>query len=184
MHTARSSSCWGGWPDPPQLPPWVWGWTWSPSISPLCVGLDLIPLNFPLGVSLDLIPLNFPLGVGLDLIPLNFPLGCGPGPDPLNFPLGVGLDLIPLNFPFECGPGAPPEQAPPRTRSPSPQDQAPLGPDPLDQATPPPRGQNSWHTLPKILLCPKLRLGAVKITHLFQYILPLLFSDYFHILTV
>ena len=52
------------WPDPPQLPPWVWAWTRSPSTSPLVVGLGQIPLNFP--------------------------LGCGPGPDPLNFPLGCG----------------------------------------------------------------------------------------------
>ena len=79
MHTARSSSGHGGvsteqappgadtplgagtpWPDPPQLPPWVWAWTRSPSTPPL--------------------------GVGLDQIPLNFPLGCGPGPDPPQLP--------------------------------------------------------------------------------------------------
>ena len=36
------------WPDPSQLPPWVWAWTRSPSISPFSVGLDQIPLNFPL----------------------------------------------------------------------------------------------------------------------------------------
>ena len=58
------------WPDPPQLPPWVWAWTRSPSISPLAVGLDQIPLNFPLGCGPGDPPGH---------IPLNFPLGCGPG---------------------------------------------------------------------------------------------------------
>ena len=28
------------WPDPPQLPPWVWAWTRSPSTSPLGMGLE------------------------------------------------------------------------------------------------------------------------------------------------
>ena len=41
----------------------------------------------------------------------------------------------------------------------------------------PPRGQNSWHTLLKILPCPKLRLRAVKILGIFfrdeQFICPI-----------
>ena len=96
-------------PDPPQLPPWVWGWTRSPSTSPL--------------------------GVGLDQIPFNFPLGCGPGPDPPQLPpwlwawtrspstspLVVGLVQIPLNSPLGCRPGDPPDEAhAPGTRQPSP----------------------------------------------------------------
>ena len=35
-------------------------------------------------------------------------------------------------------------------------------PGPGTTTPPPPRGQNSWHTLLKILTCPKLRLRAVK----------------------
>ena len=85
MRTAHSGSRHEGglhtpWPDPPQLPPWVWALTRSPS--------------------------TYPLGVGLEQIPLNLPLGCGPGPDPpqlppyvwawtrspSTYPMGVGLD--------------------------------------------------------------------------------------------
>ena len=43
----------------------------------------------------------------------------------------------------------------------------PPGADTPDQAPPAPCGQNAWHTLLKILLCPKLRLRAVKISIIF-----------------
>ena len=82
----------------------------------------------------------------------------------------------------------PPGTRPPRSRHPQDQTPHPLGPDPpfgagtpRDQTPPPPGtrpptpgtrppgpdppcGQNSWHTLLKILPCPKLRLHAVKNT--------------------
>ena len=50
----------------------------------------------------------------------------------------------------------PPDQAPPWEQTPPAARHAGI-------AHPPPRGQNSWHTLLKILPCPKLRLRAVKI---------------------
>ena len=88
------------------------------------------------GGDLVLIPLNFPLGVGLDLIPLKFPLGCGPGSDPPQFPPWVwawrGVSLA----------GG-----------------SPWGGVSFWETSP--RGQSSWHTLLKILPCPKLRLRAV-----------------------
>ena len=71
--------------------------------------------------------------------------GSPPGTPPEQPPPGPG------NPP---GPGTPPDQAPPRTRHPP--DQAP-------PRTRPPCEQNSWHTLVKILPCPKLRLRAVNI---------------------
>ena len=52
------------WPDPPQLPPWVWAWRPHPG---------LIPLNCP------------PLGVGLEILP-------PPARSPSTSPLGVGLE--------------------------------------------------------------------------------------------
>ena len=133
MRTVRSSSSRGGSPHPMARSPWT-----SPS-----------------GVGLDWIPLKFPLGVGLDQIPLNFPLGCGPA----DLPFGT-------------------RSRPPGTRSRTPPDQEQTPP--WDQAThgtrpgtsqtrpppgpgTPPCGQISWHTLVKILPCPKLRLRAVKI---------------------
>ena len=76
---------------------------------------------------------------------LNFPPGCGPGdpprPDPLTSPLGVGLGTCKA-----CWDTTPPGYL-----------QGMLG-------YHPPCGQNSWHTLLKILSCPKLRLRAVKRT--------------------
>ena len=95
--------------------------------------------------------------------------GGGAGPDLSQFlpwvwawtwspsisPLGVGLDLIPLNFPLWCGPDPPSWDQTPRTRHPP-----TPGPDtPHRDQTPP--EQNSWHTLVKILPCPKLRLREV-----------------------
>ena len=86
-------------------------------------------------------PSTSPLDVGLDQIHLNFPLGCGPGPDPPQLPPWVWAWRPPT--PPGEGAGLPETSAPP-------QDQATL-----------PCEQNSWHTLVKILPCPKLRLRAV-----------------------
>ena len=95
MRTARSSSRWGGWPVPLQLPPWVWAWTRSPSSSPL--------------------------GVGLDQTPLNFSLGCGPGPDPPQLPPWLwAWTRSPSTSPLVVGLETPlgPGTLPPRTRHP------------------------------------------------------------------
>ena len=157
MRTACSSSCWGG-PEhyPPQFPPWVWAWTWSPWISPL-------------GVARTWSSWISPLGVGLDLIPSISPFGCGPG-DPLE--QAPTWEQVP---PQDQTPW---DQTPPRTRhppGPDPPDQTPLGSrrplaaDPPTAGTPP-RGQNSWHTLLKILPCPKLRLWAVNMFHYYLWV--------------
>ena len=88
----------GSGPELPQFPPWVWVWTWTPSISPLDVGLDLNSLNFP--------------------------LGCGSGPELPQFPPWVwAWTWSPSTSPLGV---TPPDQTPPRTRSP--QDQASLPP--------------------------------------------------------
>ena len=174
MHTARSSSRPRGclyttphpgpgtprsrppgtrhplWADSPRSrPPQVWAWrpplARSPSTSPLCVGLET-----PLGQ----IPLNFPLGCGSgDLpgqIPLNFPLGCGPGdppwPDPPQLPPWVGAWKSARHA------GIPPPRAAARHGE---------IPPAMHAGIPPPCEQNSWHTLVKILPCPKLHLRAV-----------------------
>ena len=68
---------------------------------------------------------------------------------------GGGLASSPSTSPWGigCEPGPDPPQLPPwlwAWRPPLP-----------DQAPPLPGGQNSWHTLLKILPCPKLRLRAV-----------------------
>ena len=97
-------------------------------------------------------PGQFPLGCDLDQIPLNFPIGCGPGPDPPQLPPWLwAWTRSPSTSPLGCGLETPQDQAPP----------------PLETRHSPgirhpsPHGQNSWHTLLKILPCPKLRLRAV-----------------------
>ena len=106
-----------------------------------------------------------PLDVSLE----TNPSGCGPGDSPslgLETPLvwaweippGVGLEtppVRPLNFPLGCGPGN--LQGIPHT----PPEICKVCWD----TTLSPCGQNSWHTLLKILSCPKLRLRAVKTIH-------------------
>ena len=77
-------ACRTPWPDPPQLPPWVWAWTpqvWAWRPPSLARSPSTSPWVWAWRPSSQ--------------IPLNFPLGCGPGPPsqiPLNFPLGVGLE--------------------------------------------------------------------------------------------
>ena len=126
-----------------------------------------------LGVCLSACWDTFPPGVGL-VTPLGVGLEtpqCGPGD-----PLGVGLETP------GCGPGDPPgqiPQPPPWVWARRPARHA--GTPPLDtckacwdttcnacwDTTPPPHphGHNSWHTLLKILPCPKLHLQVVTRKH-------------------
>ena len=81
-------------------------------------------------------PSIFPFSVGLDLIPLQFPPWVWAWTwSPSTSPLGVGLETQP-------GP-EPPGPDPPQSKHPT-------GPDPPGAGIPP-REQNSWHTLVKIL---------------------------------
>ena len=89
-----------------------------------------------------------PQGVGLETSlarsPSTSPLGVGletPQPDPPNLPPWVWAWKPARHA------GIPPPLRPVAC---------------WDTTPPPPRGQNSWHTLLKILPCPKLRLRAVK----------------------
>ena len=100
------------------------------------------------------------------------PPGCEPGEPPRCGPAdppGVGLDTPPSGqtpqLPLGCGPGD--LQGMLGCHPPPGYLQGMLGYHlQCMLGYPPPRGQNSWHTLLKILPCPKLRLRAVKIVHL------------------
>ena len=79
MHTTCTSSCWGAWPAPPQLPPWVWAWTRSPSTSSWVWAWTRSPSTSPWVWAWTRSPSTSPLVVGLET-----PLGPGnpPGTPP------------------------------------------------------------------------------------------------------
>ena len=159
MHTARSSSCPGGCLYTTPIRDQA-----APRADPLGPGTPCE--QTPPGADPPGMGLETPLGQ----IPLNFPLGCGSGDLP---------GQIPLNFSLGCGPGDPPWPDPPKLPPwvwawksarhagiPPPRPAARHGeiPPAMHAGIPPPcppREQNSWHTLVKILPCPKLRLRAV-----------------------
>ena len=116
------------WPDPPQLPPWVWAWTRSPSTFPLGVGLETPqqnPTKLPSRVwawkparHAWISPPRAGTHLGADpLEQAPIPLWAGThweqtsqsrhhpllARSPSLFLLGVGLDQIPSTSPFGLG---------------------------------------------------------------------------------